>query len=131
MRRMKSLNWEKGLHDGLKRRRLEQDTELPYIFERDILVAPNGQEAWSEFYIAHATHPKEPNYSGNSRGRTTHYTLTNKTGQMTLCNRLVTEIHRERIDVRTDRQFSGTNALAGCQTCTQEALRLIKEWKKA
>lgn len=129
MSRLKSLDWEKSLHAGHKRRRLEQDTELPFIFWRDMLVAPNGQEAWSEFYLTHATHPDKPNYSGHSRGRTTHYALTNKEGELTLCNRIVTEVHRECIDVRTDRQFSGTNALAGCQTCTQEALKLVKEWK--
>lgn len=128
--RMVKLDWENRLHDGHKRRRLEQDNEMPFMFYRDILSNPTDMSAWNVFYVAHVTHPKEQNWSGNSRGRTTHYSESNKVGSKSLCNMIVTTIHRESIDVRTDSCFSGTNNKAGCLVCSDKAKKMIKEWRK-
>jgi hypothetical protein len=99
------------------------------MFHRDILVAPNGQKAWSDFYLVSVTHPDKPNFSQNRRSRTTHYALANKVKSKSLCNMTVSEIHRESIDVRTADSFSAIGVKAGCIPCTERAIKLIKEWK--
>lgn len=40
------------------------------------------------YYVVAATHPDNPNYSGNSRGRKRHLCTTTKKNDKTLCNML-------------------------------------------
>lgn len=119
-----------GQNERLKQRNIYQDRKMPYFFHRDVMATPNGQLAWQDFYLVHVTHPDQPNYSGHSRSRKSHFSLTNKQGDRSLCDRLVDFVHREYIDIRKDNKFSANGATASCVVCTEKALALVKEWKK-
>jgi len=69
--------------------------DMPYHFRRDMMFD-------FDTYWVSATHPDQPNWSGNSRGRKRHLALSNVRGDLTLCNMLVDEPFSETIDVRID-----------------------------
>ena len=99
--------------DELSHKRLLRHTpDQPWNFRRVKMVNFTT-------FVVQGTHPDQPNYSGNSRGRKRHLSRTLIQGEMTLCNMRVGEPFMEHIDVRIHDGWSDPYVNNGwCGNCT-------------